>query len=210
MFQSTRPRGARRSSSQPAPGQEGFNPRAHVGRDIAVKLIKSSITCFNPRAHVGRDIAKTKVKVEFAGFNPRAHVGRDVPVARGGVVEEVSIHAPTWGATRFTARPIPSGLCFNPRAHVGRDAEVLNISQSTIQFQSTRPRGARLLAFVVLTHCNGVSIHAPTWGATGAKAALQNFFIEFQSTRPRGARRNSNYYRTHTKCFNPRAHVGRD
>ena len=75
-------------------------------------------------------------------------------------------------------------------------------------FQSTRPRGARPVTFNMASPA-GVSIHAPTWGATGRKthdmlakrfnprahvgrdveAKAEKRAIEFQSTRPRGARR---------------------
>ena len=79
----------------------------------------------------------------------------------------VSIHAPTWGATQ--ARPRlgclqmfqsthPHGvrpifrspglfylLCFNPRTHMGCDMQRRNMRKSI-----------------------GVSIHAPTWGATSS------------------------------------------
>ena len=97
----------------------------------------------------------------------------------------VSIHAPTWGATKIVA-----------------------LSDKYVKFQSTRPRGARRRA----AHaglCRQVSIHAPTWGATiarpstyrslpvsihaptwGATSITLYFSILelFQSTRPRGAR----------------------
>ena len=55
----------------------------------------------------------------------------------------VSIHAPTWGATAG------SDVYLNDRT----------------KFQSTRPRGARLIVKNENYHLN-VSIHAPTWGAT--------------------------------------------
>ena len=32
---------------------------------------------FNPRAHVGRDLHDILVRPVHVGFNPRAHVGRD-------------------------------------------------------------------------------------------------------------------------------------
>ena len=57
-------------------------------------------------------------------------------------MSDVSIHAPTGGATRIRAvqRPPP---CFNSRAHGGRDTD-----------GGYLPRGVE------------VSIHAPTGGAT--------------------------------------------
>ena len=77
----------------------------------------------------------------------------------------VSIHAPTRGATHNHKRP-----------------------QLDEQFQSTRPRGARLHLICSL------------------------FLIAlFQSTRPRGARRGVQLLQlVLVLCFNPRAHAGRD
>jgi len=35
---------------------DGFNPRAHAGRDPINWIAKSRILGFNPRAHAGRDV----------------------------------------------------------------------------------------------------------------------------------------------------------
>ena len=99
--------------------------------------------------------------------------------------------------------------CFNPRAHAGRD----NVASDAATF-------------------DGVSIHAPTRGATGAWTFPAHEHGGFQSTRPRGARRTwprtpprstafqSTRPRGARQClrcghtwlprFNPRAHAGRD
>ena len=105
--------------------------------------------------------------VTWPGFNPRARVGRDHrehPDIRPG--RYVSIHAPAWGATVIVRPP--------PLRH--------------LQFQSTRPRGARQGA-----------------GCDQQRSA------RFQSTRPRGARPYvldlGGWLR---QRFNPRARVGRD
>ena len=54
-------------------------------------------------------------------------------------------------------------------------------------FQSTRPRGARLVKHIYSTTN-----------------------LRFQSTRPRGARRSESNVSLHSYCFNPRARAGRD
>jgi len=82
-FQSTRPRGARHISGMANPVGNGFNPRAHAGRDSPYIRYRSLMNRFNPRAHAGRDIDSC-------------------PLHRLGIV---SIHAPTRGAT---ARKHPS------------------------------------------------------------------------------------------------------
>ena len=120
---------------------------------------------FNPRTHVGCD-ARTRTREPFfMNFNPRTHVGCD----------------------RWRLGEIPEHQDFNPRTHVGCDLRELFSSRVDENFN---PR----------THvgCDGgqpgrgrqygISIHAPTWGATiHDKARL----------RTRGD-------------FNPRTHVGCD
>ena len=76
-FQFTRPRGARLTSRVLIASLMCFNSRAHGGRDSAIDFILSTCGCFNSRAHGGRDISHG---VNGGGYN-------------------VSIHAPTGGAT---------------------------------------------------------------------------------------------------------------
>ena len=77
------------------------------------------------------------------GFNPRSHAGSDrtCTLARG--VPQVSIHAPTRGATKIDTLRHQKLRCFNPRSHAGSDKSV-----------------------AVLNAISYVSIHAPTRGAT--------------------------------------------
>ena len=124
-----------------------------------------------------------------------------------GGVYGVSIHAPTWGATTGTH----TGLCigsFNPRAHVGRDAAALRkIHRPDVSIHA--PTWGATLYLYPLSSGRHVSIHAPTWGATrflSPEVASK----EFQSTRPRGARQTGCLLSSVANSFNPRAHVGRD
>ena len=71
----------------------------------------------------------------------------------------------------------PQYCSFNPRAHVGRDQE----------------RDHKAAAHLV-------SIHAPTWGATGSRRIYFRSY-RFQSTRPRGARRRQPQKQQHKKKF---------
>ncbi len=206
-FQSTRPRGARLMSYVKSRRSSSFNPRAHAGRDV-ISMTKQSIDEVSIHAPTRGATACCCTKNAIARFNPRAHAGRDPCVSsplihalfqstrpRGarpamnhhGAMLDVSIHAPTRGAT-VNAGFYIAPACFNPRAHAGRD--------------------------LPFTHCCtacGVSIHAPTRGATNnfyapvvtagfnprAHAGRDHRILEmhntvlFQSTRPRGARRAS-------------------
>ena len=79
--------------------------------------------------------------------------------------EEVSIHAPTRGATRVCRTGKTEDASFNPRTHTGCD--YINFVPSFVlgQFQSTHPHGVRHKLLVIPPCCH-VSIHAPTRGAT--------------------------------------------
>src|SRR5690606_18413326 len=146
-FQSTRPRGARRSLSRLHSRRLWFQSTRPRGArpDLAAVLQMSievsihapawgatSSTCircynglssFNPRARVGRDVVSEHAIDRWCeSFNPRARVGRDVP-------------------NTASCLRTPS---FNPRARVGRDV--------------APPHN--------LHAREHVSIHAPAWGAT--------------------------------------------
>ncbi len=141
-----------------------FNPRAHEGRDGATTPSGSWPRCFNPRAHEGRDKGSGGKTDTVNGFNPRAHEGRDVDGQMGhGTVRGFNPRAHE-GRDRFVSAALPLRNSFNPRAHEGRDV------------------AAQALYLVV-----GVSIHAPTRGAT-CLACCPFQRLKFQSTRPRGAR----------------------
>ena len=99
----------------------------------------------------------------------------------------VSIHAPARGATDFGLDSWLIWRCFNPRAREGRDSRALSAVKLTHSFQSTRPRGARLLeeaseACEVLFQSTRPRGARPDFGED-----IDNC-PKFQSTRPRGAR----------------------
>ena len=135
-------------------------------------------------------------------------MGRDAAERSPVLVAAVSIHAPTWGATRGAIDNIYDWWFQSTRPRGARPEVGVDLFRG-VKFQSTRPRGARpggqpsisahrgfnprahvgrdsILQFYIMFIC--VSIHAPTWGATGSI----------------GLRSRA------TRCFNPRAHVGRD
>ncbi len=227
-FQSTRPRGARPNTECNSPATFRFNPRAHVGRDPSVttprgtftvsihaptwgatveQSLESRSTGFNPRAHVGRDPVIEAEAVSLWCFNPRAHVGRDKQARIHIACVGVSIHAPTWGATSLhlmspmrsefqSTRPrgarqiadhdLEPSHSFNPRAHVGRDITAIHALQSGGVSIHAPTWGATMFSAFKSATIH-VSIHAPTWGATSHNQSEHKIKM-FQSTRPRGAR----------------------
>jgi len=80
-------------------------------------------------------------------------------------VKSVSIHAPTRGATPERGQRTSGSPSFNPRAHAGRD---LVAGRLDIVFDGFNPRAhaGRDSAPLEFVFSWGVSIHAPTRGAT--------------------------------------------
>ena len=209
-----------------------FNPRARVGRDVALVdeyLVKDVVSIHAPAWGATWQTRGSRNQSEFQSTRPR-------------------------GARHSTSLSICSpSFCFNPRARVGRDRPASPRINLHWVFQSTRPRGARRVDDLCLSQHLRVSIHAPAWGATvddlclsqhlrvsihapawGATVmpATPSTTSTFQSTRPRGARRGRGQHRWRKRrfqstrprgarplifvcClissgFNPRARVGRD
>ena len=79
-----------------------------------------------------------------ASFNPRSHAGSD----------------------KQTRQEVILSPCFNPRSHAGSDSLPLRAPIKVSPFQSTLPRGERRYLFPGDGIKEGVSIHAPTRGAT--------------------------------------------
>ena len=155
--------GATTTDTAGAGVRQGFNPRAHEGRDsvFLYGLMGVSVSTHAPTrgatpstddrrdSHLFQPTRPRGARRGRCGwlrravcFNPRAHEGRDF-----------------W--PRMTTR---SSNCFNPRAHEGRDPSSMALARA-LTFQPTRPRGARRTQAVKHT------THDP-----------------FQPTRPRGAR----------------------
>ena len=105
---------------------------------------RQSQQCFNPHSHMGSDSDMSTVCSSSCCFNPHSHMGSDGRRHHCLVLNSVSIHAPTWGATSFSCKALTS----------------------LYWFQSTLPHGERLTKEDTRTR-RTVSIHAPTWGATG-------------------------------------------
>ena len=77
------------------------------------------------------------------------------------------------------------------------------------QFQSTHPRGVRRWRGQEGKISQKVSIHAPSWGATGQQKEFDALPM-FQSTHPRGVRPINTNNQSISICFNPRTLVGCD
>ena len=168
-FQSTRPRGARQASI-PCGGSFPF-VSIHApagGATPQYKVVGNNIDVSIHAPAGGATWRADQDNLSVVCFNPRARGGRD--------------------SSAFPNSPVITR--FNPRARGGRDAVIEHEDKfEMVQFQSTRPRGARHPGFCI----------------------IMPVISMFQSTRPRGARRLSSKAKTGLmSCFNPRARGGRD
>ena len=101
---------------------QNFNPRSHEGSDIAGSVILKillfisihaptrgatyTLNCstnalrnFNPRSHEGSDCNSKRKGQNCNYFNPRSHEGSDCEICTKYLWIQISIHAPTRGAT---------------------------------------------------------------------------------------------------------------
>ncbi len=70
-----------------------------MGGDLFLFLGHHGLLSFNPRPHMGGDFSRPAYVYAHVGFNPRPHMGGDERENVEYLTEDVSIHAPTWGAT---------------------------------------------------------------------------------------------------------------
>jgi len=138
-FQSTRPRGARHAGYFHLKRSQ-VSIHAPAGGATHNDQQPKSSRRFNPRARGGRDAlyVQTWWQKWFQSTRPRGARPAD---NRESIRVCVSIHAPAGGAT-ITVGQLNDLASFNPRARGGRDP----LNKDTlpiIEFQSTRPRGAR-------------------------------------------------------------------
>ena len=187
MFQSTHPRGVRPDGAE---------------------ILFASIYSFNPRTHVGCDPPQRRLAETQVCFNPRTHVGCDLMLASSSHLREVSIHAPTWGAT--PRRKMAHGsVLVSIHAPTWGATQQANICGCRKPFQSTHPRGVRLASDRNPSGWTDVSIHAPTWGATSALGVS----LHPSGFNPRthvGCDTSATRHALTAMCFNPRTHVGCD
>ena len=166
-FQSTLPRRERQSYNRIIQSCKSFNPRSHEGSDGVHVQIRMSVTCFNPRSHEGSDGVIQPLEDNHIYVSIHAPTkGATYFIASPVSATEVSIHAPTKGATDVSVAYYDTGGRFNPRSHEGSDDYGRFDGRPAIMFQSTLPRRERHRCEVRSDFEYGVSIHAPTKGAT--------------------------------------------
>ena len=146
----------------------GFNPRTHAGCDYAPHAIPTLMSGFNPRTHAGCDACAAAAAAPTPRFNPRTHAGCDQTdcVVRATPSMFQSTHPRRVRPQRCIIPADAVFPCFNPRTHAGCDDTAAPRWPCRPPFQSTHPRRVRRRAADRAIDRAGVSIHAPTQGAT--------------------------------------------
>ena len=123
--------------------------------------------------------------------------------------KEISIHAPTRGATGWKNAPVCKKHDFNPRSHKGSD--MVNGWKGILLriFQSTLPQGERQRVEWLLSIETDFNPRSHKGSDQKKYERLQNRDL-FQSTLPQGERRAGCFSLFHARHFNPRSHKGSD
>ena len=194
IFQSTLPREERRSPCQVRLYEHyHFNPRSHDRSDCCKVLCFRLFLYFNPRFPREERCRKLDITRRQSDFNPRSHKRSDVKNAAYNVIQFISIHAPTIGATIYFpseyksliisihAPTIGATLCssscvitlfyFNPRSHERSDATKTRAKQrQAISIHA--PTIGATVEYDVFVVSWDISIHAPTIGATARRGPV--------------------------------------
>ena len=145
MFQSTHPHGVRREDATPT---------------------TMNWQSFNPRTLTGCDRKKIPGPSKQRSFNPRTLTGCDSTGHYQQCRRDVSIHAPSRGATISVHWLMYTAYCFNPRTLTGCDGCWRGWRRRKARFNPRTLTGCDFAEAGLGVHLDHVSIHAPSRGAT--------------------------------------------
>ena len=189
-----------------------FNPRSHKGSDNAAITYTSLSKQFQSTLPQGERRKKGSGKTTLITFQSTLPQGeRPCSGCEDAALCQISIHAPTRGATATVKRWIGMIFNFNPRSHKGSDIIRSCLRQRHWKFQSTLPQGERREMDMPGT-CNHwhfnprshkgsdgffraaseslkISIHAPTRGATSIAGSRYQIRINFNPRSHKGSDR---------------------
>ena len=142
---------------------------------------------FNPRSHKGSDGGAGKEIRLDPDFNPRSHKGSDRSMRFYRRKKDISIHAPTRGATYTHAPPLTKTSISIHAPTRGATVEVNN------ELELMR-----------------ISIHAPTRGATEYRIQTTIAGVDFNPRSHKGSDATVTVHTLPIQYFNPRSHKGSD
>ena len=165
-----------------------FNPRSHERSDrISISTVLFP-WYFNPRSHERSDKKPLTGNQSLYNFNPRSHERSDGRYAQLTFNGEISIHAPTRGATLTQVWPCLRFRIF--QSTLPREERLWRLFRWLLQTVYFNPRSHERsdCACSDMPPRTLISIHAPTRGATTMVSYPSSSSL-FQSTLPREERR---------------------
>ena len=189
IFQFTLPREERRQVQAQPLTLQNFNPRSHERSDHITQSFVFRFFNFNPRSHERSDPKGHGIR---RGYEISIHAptrGATIPIGLKSFNDLISIHAPTRGATLTCLEQLQIIRAFQstlPREERRQDG---GEREYTMNFNPrSHERSDPVLSSVPLGSVP-ISIHAPTRGAT-CFHFVKLLWGLFQSTLPREERHN--------------------
>ena len=208
-FQSTLPRGERQCPDCDYYDSCRFQSTLPRGERLFADHVFSVVSLFQSTLPRGERQRISGDCLTPSYFNPRSREGSDQKEVFGVHDNNISIHAPARGATRYSLTVLPV-LPISIHAPARGATASLRFYLDIKKFQSTLPRGERLVWQQCLPCIHHISIHAPARGATVPDQVIvcgPGYF------NPR-SREGSDHCHDVTKCleinFNPRSREGSD
>ena len=124
--------------------------------------------------------------------------------------EEISIHAPTKGATKFNPHPVAINVISIHAPTKGATIPLVISIIGISEFQSTLPRRERQVKNSGEFKTRDISIHAPTKGATSYNYRQRRENEYFNPRSHEGSDFKMTKDRLQQLDFNPRSHEGSD
>ena len=146
-FQSTHPRGVRRLKVAVYFRKQGISihaPARGATQGSRGTGVANIISIHAPARGATKNIFPLYIVYQFQSTHPRGVRPAARRVSAG--LASISIHAPARGATWTFICRTAMPLYFNPRTREGCDVVELQHDVRDLKFQSTHPRGVRLLA----------------------------------------------------------------
>ena len=190
-FQSTHPRGVRRKVMSTNCRQICFNPRTHEGCDNSCDCLTALLDCVSIHAPTrGATIVRSQqiILIKVSIHAPTR--GATISWWNSEKDMRVSIHAPTRGATYAFTIVDDRLTSFNPRTHEGCDLSCTHCPHYLLRFQSTHPRGVRLIPKYGIVRAHKFQSTHPRGVRLDVFVSKQSKY-SFQSTHPRGVRRDA-------------------
>ena len=168
LFQSTHPHGVRPDGFRSRYNQRWFqSTHPHGVRRYAVAAMCSGDWFQSTHPHGVRLCFMRQGFYECVVSIHAPTWGATKPPLPFGIAQKVSIHAPTWGATLLLLSLRLHFTCFNPRTHMGCDYGYADVPHRFLCFNPRTHMGCDIVIHLI-NHTLIVSIHAPTWGATSS------------------------------------------